>query len=82
MFEESHNMSEIIHEESIGIIEDIAVDWTTGNIYFTLNAVNSGAQSHVAMVTGEGGNKVTLVSDNVHKPRGITLHPLKKFVKK
>ena len=82
MFEQYDNESEIIHEERNGIIEDIAVDWTTGNVYFTLNAVgNSGVQSHVAVVSGEGeSNKVTLVNTNVHRPRGIALHPLLKSV--
>ncbi|CAI8006362.1 Low-density lipoprotein receptor-related protein 4 [Geodia barretti] len=78
MFEQNGDGSEIIHEEDTGIIEDIAVDWTTGNVYFTLNAVgNSRADSHVAMVSGRGaGNKVTLVNTTLHKPRGIALHPL------
>ena len=82
MFEQNGDGSEIIHEEDTGIIEDIAVDWTTGNVYFTLNAVgNSRADSHVAMVSGRGaGNKVTLVNTTLHKPRGIALHPLQKSV--
>ena len=79
LFQENDSVSQLLHEE-IGLVEDLAVDWTTGNVYFTLNAMNTDRESHVAMIGKEGGNKVTLVTSGVHKPRGIALHPLNKLV--
>ena len=79
MFQLNDSEAEIIHEET-GLIEDIAIDWTTGNVYFTLNAMDDTRLSHVAVIGKGGGNKVTLVTSNVNKPRGIALHPLEKLV--
>ena len=60
-----------------GLIEDLAVDWTTGNLYWTLNSASG--NSHVAMVNARGDHYRTLVTGNVGKPRGIALHPVRKY---
>ena len=59
-----------------GLVEDLAVDWTTGNIYWTLNSASG--NSHVAMVNNNGSHYRTLVSGSIGKPRGIALHPVRK----
>lgn len=51
--------------------EDLAIDWLTGNIYFT-----DANLTHVAVCTGSGLYCTQLVSSDVmDKPRSITLHP-------
>lgn len=52
--------------------EDIAVDYFTGNIYITDNGF-----MHIAVCTNDGRYCTSLVTENVHKPRGIVLHSQK-----
>ena len=59
----------------VGIIEDITVDWTTGNVYFTVNTMST--NSYIAVVDRNGRNRATLIR-GIGKPRGIALHPLLK----
>lgn len=61
--------------EEAGQVEDLAVDWTTGNIYWTSNTLD--ANSHIAMADKDGRFRKTLVR-GLGKPRGLVLHPLKK----
>jgi sugar lactone lactonase YvrE len=57
----------------VGIIEDIAVDWTTGNVYFTVNTMST--DSYIAVIDKDGHHRTTLVT-GIGKPRGIALHPV------
>ncbi|XP_040174027.1 putative vitellogenin receptor [Anopheles arabiensis] len=50
--------------------EDIALDWLTGNIYFS----DSG-QMHIAVCSSDGYHCRAIVQDELHKPRGIALLP-------
>ena len=59
----------------VGIIEDIAVDWTTGNVYFTVNTMST--DSYIAVIDKDGHHRTTLVT-GIGKPRGIALHPVLK----
>ncbi|XP_035791201.1 putative vitellogenin receptor [Anopheles albimanus] len=50
--------------------EDIALDWLTGNIYFS----DSG-QMHIAVCSNDGFYCKAIVQEKLHKPRGIALLP-------
>lgn len=51
--------------------EDVAIDWLTGNIYFT-----DASRTHVAVCTSDGHYCTQLVySPEMDRPRGIVLHP-------
>ncbi|XP_052872576.1 putative vitellogenin receptor [Anopheles cruzii] len=50
--------------------EDIALDWLTGNIYFS----DSG-QMHIAVCSNDGFFCKALIQEKLHKPRGIALLP-------
>lgn len=52
--------------------EDIAVDYITGNIYFTDNDY-----AHVAVCSNNGRYCKAIITENVHRPRGIALYPQK-----
>lgn len=55
----------------IDMPEDLAIDWLTGNIYFT-----DAERSHVAVCTGNGNNCVQLINSTaMQKPRAIQLYP-------
>ena len=61
--------------EEPGQVEDLAVDWTTGNVYWTSNTLD--ANNHIAMADRDGRFRKTLVR-GLGKPRGLVLHPLRK----
>lgn len=51
--------------------EDLAIDWLTGNIYFT-----DATRSHIAVCNGDGRFCTQLVYSKVmERPRSIVLHP-------
>lgn len=51
--------------------EDLAIDWLTGNIYFT-----DASRSHVAVCSSDGFHCTQLVQLAImENPRGIVLHP-------
>ncbi|XP_049533845.1 putative vitellogenin receptor [Anopheles darlingi] len=50
--------------------EDIALDWLTGNIYFS----DSG-QMHIAVCSNDGFYCKAIVQEKLHKPRGLALLP-------
>lgn len=56
----------------LGKPEDIAVDYITGNIYFTDNDFQ-----HVAVCSNDARYCRAIITENVHRPRGIALHPQK-----
>nr|BAC02725.2 vitellogenin receptor [Periplaneta americana] len=51
--------------------EDLAVDWITGNIYFT----DMEAQ-HIGVCVNNGSSCAVLVNEDIDKPRAIALMPL------
>jgi sugar lactone lactonase YvrE len=50
--------------------EDVAIDYFTGNIYFS----DSG-YSHIAVCLNDGYDCVALITSNIHQPRGLALYP-------
>lgn len=50
--------------------EDLAVDYLTGNIYFS-----DTYRKHIAVCSNNGYNCVVLVNDITNKPRAIVLYP-------
>lgn len=52
----------------LSLPEDLAIDWATGNIYFT-----DGEESFIGVCSKLGKECTALVNDNVAKPRGIAL---------
>lgn len=52
----------------MGTPEDLAVDWLTGNIYFT-----DVEYKHIGVCTSDGSHCTSLVNVDIQKPRGIVL---------
>lgn len=62
---------EIILTAGLEQPEDLAIDWLTGNIYFT-----DATKNHIAVCNNNGYYCTQLVySDAMENPRGIVLHP-------
>lgn len=63
---------EVILTAGLEMPEDLAIDWLTGNIYFT-----DAARAHIAVCTRDGAYCTQLVSDSkaMENPRGIVLYP-------
>lgn len=56
----------------LGKPTDIAVDYITRNIYFT-----DSDQQHLAVCSNDGIYCKAIITENVHRPRGIVLYPQK-----
>lgn len=54
----------------LGAPEDLAVDWVTGNIYFT-----DADMQHIGVCSNDASKCAVLVNKDVDKPRGIVLNP-------
>ena len=50
--------------------EDLAVDWVTGNIYFT-----DVEAKHIGVCTNNGSSCAVIVNADIDKPRAIALIP-------
>ncbi|XP_014221207.1 vitellogenin receptor-like isoform X1 [Trichogramma pretiosum] len=61
---------EVIVTAGLGCPEDIAVDWVTGNIYFT-----DSMYKHIGVCSKGGAFCTVIVKENTEKPRGIALLP-------
>ncbi|XP_054731212.1 putative vitellogenin receptor isoform X1 [Anastrepha obliqua] len=61
---------EILLTSGLDAPEDLAVDWLTGNIYFSDNTMH-----HIAVCSNNGLYCTALVSMDVDQPRGIALWP-------
>ncbi|XP_011501063.1 PREDICTED: vitellogenin receptor [Ceratosolen solmsi marchali] len=64
------NKQEVIVNAGLSSPEDIAVDWVTGNIYFT-----DSAYKHVGVCNNDGSFCTVIINENTEKPRGIALLP-------
>lgn len=53
----------------LSLPEDLAVDWLTGNIYFT-----DAEKQHIGVCTNTGDYCTVLVNKDIRKPRGIVLN--------
>lgn len=51
-------------------LEDIAVDWITGNIYFT-----DSSYKRIGVCDGNGTYCTVVIKENIEKPRAIVLSP-------
>lgn len=61
---------ELLVSSGLGAPEDLAVDWITGNIYFT-----DADMQHIGVCSNDGVKCTVIVNKDIHKPRGIVLHP-------
>lgn len=62
---------EVLLTAGLEMPEDLAVDWLSGNIYFT-----DAARAHIAVCNDNGFHCTQLVTlETLDKPRGIVLHP-------
>jgi hypothetical protein len=50
--------------------EDVALDWVTGNIYFT-----DYEAKHIGVCTNNGSFCTVLVNKGIDKPRGVVVLP-------
>ena len=67
---------EILVTEGLETPESLAIDWLTGNIYFS-----DAYFRHIAVCTNSGHYCTQLVSaDAIEKPRSIALHPAKSLM--
>ncbi|KAM7347718.1 putative vitellogenin receptor yl isoform 1-T1 [Cochliomyia hominivorax] len=64
------SQQEILLTSGLDAPEDLAVDWLTGNIYFSDNVMH-----HIAVCSNDGHNCAVLVTEDVHQPRGVALWP-------
>ncbi|XP_055844737.1 putative vitellogenin receptor isoform X2 [Episyrphus balteatus] len=69
---EDGSKQEILLTSGLDAPEDLAVDWLTGNIYFSDNVLR-----HIAVCSSNGHYYMPLVVIDVHQPRGIALWPQK-----
>lgn len=63
-------MFQLIVTSGLGAPEDLAVDWITGNIYFTDSELQ-----HIGVCTNDGMHCAILINKDIQKPRGLVLHP-------
>lgn len=54
----------------LGAPEDLAIDWITGNIYFT-----DSEMQHIGVCSKNGEKCTVIVNKDINKPRGIALNP-------
>lgn len=68
--QEDGSKRELLLTSGLASPEDIALDWLTGNIYFS----DSGHMM-IAVCSNDGFFCTMLIQDSLHKPRGIALLP-------
>lgn len=67
---EDGSQMQVILTAGLATPEDIAVDWLTGNLYFT-----DGSLMHIAVCSNDGTHCAVLVNEDVYNPRSIALLP-------
>ncbi|XP_015126731.1 vitellogenin receptor [Diachasma alloeum] len=67
---EDGQRAEVIVTAGLGIPEEIAVDWITGNIYFT-----DSLYKRIGVCTNSGSHCAIIITEDTDKPRGLALHP-------
>ncbi|XP_071534542.1 nidogen [Panulirus ornatus] len=60
----------VVSGEGIGSPEDVAVDWVSGNVYWT-DSVND----VVSVASIKSGKRRVVIEDGLVNPRGIAVHP-------
>ncbi|KAF7284499.1 hypothetical protein GWI33_022088 [Rhynchophorus ferrugineus] len=60
---------EAIVTSGLGLPEDLAVDWLSGNVYFT-----DSERQHIGVCTRDGLHCTVLNNNDIRKPRAIVLH--------
>lgn len=61
---------ETLFSSGLSLPEDIAVDWVTGNLYFTDRLF-----MHIGVCSNSGKHCVSLINEDIHLPRSIQLLP-------
>lgn len=54
----------------IGFPEDVAVDWVSGNVYWT-----DSSRDVVAVASVDNGAVRVVINDSLVNPRGVAVHP-------
>ncbi|XP_063994465.1 vitellogenin receptor-like [Diachasmimorpha longicaudata] len=67
---EDGQKAEVIVSAGLGVPEEIAVDWITGNIYFT-----DSLYKRIGVCTNSGSHCAVIITEDTDKPRGLALHP-------
>ncbi|XP_014204223.1 vitellogenin receptor [Copidosoma floridanum] len=67
---EDGSKREVLVTAGLGCPEDIAVDWITGNIYFT-----DSMYKHIGVCSNDGTYCTVIITEATEKPRGIALMP-------
>ena len=61
---------EVVLNVSVDNPEDLAVDWVNNKLYVVESSV-----SRIDVADFDGQNRLTLITENLGKPRGIALDP-------
>lgn len=70
-YSQGSSQKETVLTAGIEMPEDLAIDWLTGNIYFT-----DAARAHVAVCTGNGYSCTQLIyTKAMERPRALVLYP-------
>ena len=63
-----------IISSGLDLVEGLAYDWLTGNIYWLDSRLNI-----LEVADRNGSNRIVLVNENVTQPRGLALDPMEGY---